>query len=343
MRTFFTLLMLFSLSCAEGSVDDGTVDGQLGGGGPADCIAGVTCPDPDCIDADGDGFGDGCFAGPDCDDNDPMAAPNRGEVCDGKDNDCDGRIDEDGACDGVSPNNNMPDNPPPPNASNPACIDADGDGYGVGCPAGGDCDDNDPERFDGAPEACDGKDNDCDGVVDEGFELGMACTAGLGVCERAGTLLCAADGTMEQCSASAGNGSAEVCDNLDNDCDGLVDEGLNCNMCIDDSNEPDNSSLTGTVVTSGSVTGQLCPGDVDWFRLGDYTVGQTVSVTVLFSHAQGDINAELYVGSTFEAGSYSGNDNESFNTTISRSGAVTMRLYYASPPGVTGNSYTVLR
>lgn len=50
-----------------------------------------------------------------------------------------------------------------------SCIDADGDGYYAHtalCPAGRDCDDNDPAVNPGAMERCDGKDTNCDGFMD---------------------------------------------------------------------------------------------------------------------------------------------------------------------------------
>ena len=43
-----------------------------------------------CVDNDGDGFGDGCAAGPDCDDSDPAVHPGASKVCDHRDNDCGG-------------------------------------------------------------------------------------------------------------------------------------------------------------------------------------------------------------------------------------------------------------
>ncbi|MCA9542816.1 MAG: pre-peptidase C-terminal domain-containing protein [Myxococcales bacterium] len=49
------------------------------------------------------------------------------------------------------------------------CVDTDGDGYGLGCEAGDDCDDRNPQAYPGAPEdgqtnCDDGVDNNCDGA-----------------------------------------------------------------------------------------------------------------------------------------------------------------------------------
>ena len=83
-----------------------------------------------------------------------------------------------------------------------------------------------------AEETCDGYDNDVDGYVDEG---GCACdqdafcfsgppeTRGLGVC-RDGVQRCDTSGEfIVECSGSVGP-SPELCNGLDNDCDGEVDE-----------------------------------------------------------------------------------------------------------------------
>src|SRR5262249_30839185 len=78
------------------------------------------------------------------------------EICDGKDNDCDGRIDED-VTRGCST---------PCGSGNMTCKDG----------KWADCDAPQPE-----PETCDGKDNDCDGLVDDAVSLcgsDEVCTSG---------------------------------------------------------------------------------------------------------------------------------------------------------------------
>ncbi len=107
----------------------------------------------------------------------------------------------------------------------PVCTDYDGDGYGPGCAAGADCDDTNPKIHPYAAERCNASDDDCDGLVDEDFvQLGQVCTGGLGACATTGAYVCAADGLGVVCSADVPGGVPELCNGLDDDCDGAVDE-----------------------------------------------------------------------------------------------------------------------
>ncbi len=134
------------------------------------------------------------------------------ELCNGVDDDCDGQTDED------FPNVNT------------VCTNGEGfcqragvnvcapDGHGTICTAPN----SDPQ-----PERCDGLDNDCDGQIDEDFaDLDTICTAGDGACQRVGIVVCSADGAQAVCSAVAAVPQPEICNGLDDNCDGRVDEGF---------------------------------------------------------------------------------------------------------------------
>ena len=80
-------------------------------------------------------------------------------------------------------------------------------------------------------QSCDADTADCDGVAANGCEaqgVGAACDNGaLGVCYRSGVMECSEGGGGLACNADDGSDGAtdEMCDNLDNDCNGQTDEG----------------------------------------------------------------------------------------------------------------------
>jgi hypothetical protein len=199
------LALLVAPSCAKGNdgstaeVSEVTPSAGNGDGGDAGsvpsclpCAADQVCSAGACVSVNTDADGDGVKAAADCDDHDAAIHPGAAEICNGKDDNCDGKTDEG--------------------------FDADGDGTPI-CAVSGkvaDCDDKDPAVHPGAAETCNGKDDDCNGTIDEGFDKD---NDGFYACAH-GTL--AAD--CDDANASAHPGGTEVCNGKDDDCNGAVDE-----------------------------------------------------------------------------------------------------------------------
>ncbi len=89
----------------------------------------------------------------------------------------------------------------------------------------GDCDDTQASVYTGASEICDNLDNDCDALADEALTRTTTC----------GTGVCSGNTGFETCTAGAWGGNTcdpfegavpEVCNGLDDDCDGATDEGV---------------------------------------------------------------------------------------------------------------------
>ena len=106
----------------------------------------------------------------------------------------------------------------------------------------GDCDDTDPSAYPGAEEVCDGVDNDCSGEADEGLLMtvypdpdgdgyGMALLPMEACVVESG--MSATAGDCDETDAAVHPGAEEVCDGLDNDCSGEVDEGLGITYYLD--------------------------------------------------------------------------------------------------------------
>ncbi|HEY3357498.1 MAG TPA: SUMF1/EgtB/PvdO family nonheme iron enzyme [Polyangia bacterium] len=76
----------------------------------------------------------------------------------------------------------------------PACVDEDGDGFGLNCPAGPDCNDRDATVHPGRREACNFRDDDCNGLVDDDPACPAPALDPTRVTVPAGRLLMGSDG-----------------------------------------------------------------------------------------------------------------------------------------------------
>jgi hypothetical protein len=170
----------------------------------------------------GDLDGDGSSCELDCDDGDASVHPGAPETCDGRDNDCDGSVDEGDAVDAQIWFSDLDgDGHGDPNRSTTACTQPPG-----WLADSSDCDDLQDSVRPGAWDLCDGLDNDCDGaLIDEDFEP-QPTSCGVGVClGNVGVTSCI-DGVVEDsCDPWAGSAASDTsCNRLDDDCDGGVDE-----------------------------------------------------------------------------------------------------------------------
>jgi hypothetical protein len=103
------------------------------------------------------------------------------------------------------------------------------------------------------PEICDGVDNDCDGQIDEDFHVGMPCDGPDADHCAEGMIVCAGpNATM--CTDTTGD-SVEICDGIDNDCDGQIDEGFNVGTACDG---PDTDLCKEGVIACDTGGGTKC-------------------------------------------------------------------------------------
>lgn len=170
----------------------------------------------------------------DCNDNDPDVNPDQTESCNNKDDNCNGLIDEEDAV-----------------GCKIRYLDQDGDGFGISdskclCQntglyralVSGDCDDQDKNVNPNAKEVCsNGKDDNCDSKVDEEGAVGCQVLYadkdkdGVGdggdkkcLCQIDGVYTTSIFGDCNDLDNTMFPGNKEICDNKDNDCNGIADD-----------------------------------------------------------------------------------------------------------------------
>ena len=352
-------------ACDPSMLDCDDADASIHPGAEDICDDGI---DQDCdgidrectcaeTDLDGDGYGTAVVcADIDCDDTNPAVHPGAVEICNGIDDDCDIDVDEG--------------------------YDNDGDGVAT---CMGDCDDNNDAVFPGNPETCDAYDNDCNGLVDEGYNV-PGCTvfyldqdgdmygqtnAYVCSCAPDGNYTAQDYGDCDDGDPAVNPGATEVCDDVDNDCDGNVDEawgdctvangvaGCVAGDCVIDSCDPDWFDMDSDYFTGCEVEqdeweahgGDSCANAVNqWAPFTDYPgISETITGNIAYDHFFPTVDEDWYYitatdvpdvdGScdTFDVEVFfSGNPNSDFKFEIYDTGC----NLWATPGNACGNDLT---
>ncbi|MEZ4323526.1 MAG: putative metal-binding motif-containing protein, partial [Myxococcota bacterium] len=207
--------------------------------------------------------------GGDCNDLDPTVSPVAVDLCDGIDQDCDGLVDDDDDFTLYYP-------------------DADDDGVGAldapidSCNpvqgyvrSTGDCDDGDPGISPLVVDVCDGIDQDCDGVTDDDAVVTQyyADLDGDGSGDAGSPVLSCSpppDHVLSSDDCDDGDptvrpGAADLCDGIDQDCDGAIDEGATFTVFFRDADGDGAGNASNTRSTcDGAPTGYIATaGDCD--------------------------------------------------------------------------------
>lgn len=244
---------------------------------PVDCPENHACREGAClevcVDRDGDGFLLDCTDQRDCDDSRSDVFPGNDELCDDVDNNCDTRIDENFVCD-------------------QDCVDECDRGES-GCTGDG-------RGFVNCAMASNG----CTywtGVIlceDDAFCSGGVCQAEPVCTDLDGDLYgpaCGA-GFEDDCRPSDSfiyPGAAEVCDGLDNDCDGQVDEGGACNTCIQ-------ATVAAPLDTGwGSPVYRVSCSAVEYVSVGSIENGSRASIIVSSQTTLNSVSVGRLEGSSF--------------------------------------------
>lgn len=275
-------------------------------------------------DADSDGYGDAALSvlacdpvsgyvidGTDCDDTDDTVYPYAVEDCSAtSDLNCDGSF---------------------------GSADADSDGV-VACE---DCDDTNAAMFPGGTEVCDGFDNDCEGTVDEGAtdsltwcedsdsdSYGNFSVTASACTEPSGYVADSSD--CDDTNAGINPGEVEVCNDADDDCSGVADDGLPVTTSYRDS---DGDSFGDSLSTTGTCDGTAPGGYVfDATDCNDSDSGVNPGELEICNSVDDDCNGSVDDSAVDALNWYRDADNDGFgNASISI-------VYCSEPSGYTADA-----
>lgn len=216
------------------------------------------------------------------------------EVCDGADNDCDGVVDDNPIDGFIYFADTDLDGFGDPNSTVTACVRPTG--Y---VSDDTDCDDTNNRVYPNAEEICDGLDNDCDGDVDEGLGqdhfpdidldgFGDSANAYSGCMPPGGYI--EVGGDCDDTRGDVNPDETEVCDDVDNDCDGQVDENfMELGVTID---EQQTVADIGVEVCHNEYFGAECASTIaitlTVTNLGDVAVGDDAQFALTLDSPGGD-------------------------------------------------------
>ncbi len=234
------------------------------------------------LDADGDGYGDSSdsvsscerqvgrvLVGGDCMDGNPVVHPGRLEVCNAVDDDCDGNTDEGGLGSVLGFRDSDMDGFGDVAVTELFCTGALGAGYVTNA---ADCDDTTNEVRPGADDSCNSVDDDCDGSFDEDGAIDWYADFDNDDYGTGGVILTqcvepanAAD-NPDDCNDEDSTifpMATEICDDIDQDCDMNVDEGLPDEIFYPDLDGDGSAATDATAVLQCRATGNLVPTRTD--------------------------------------------------------------------------------